>query len=118
MSEETKFVCDVTGEQYGALNAGDGLIDFEIRRHIGGSPFEVSTREVHISIDEVTKEVGYWVPEHIKYVGVKDREIVGASVGFRPGMRGEMTYPYKERGDVTMDKYEDFFKFVEEHVMY
>lgn len=113
MSELTKFECDVSGEWFGAKN---DVLEFEIRSHIRGSPFEMRERTVHISL-EVFDGYDIPAPHRLKYVGVKDREIVGAALGYNPH-HGDLYYEYEERNNVMTEKYESFFNFVEEEIMY
>lgn len=122
MSERTKYECDVTGELYGAKNAGDGVMEFEIRRHRANSPFNVSKETVHISMDKLIKSIGNAWPQRVEYLGVErgenGEEVVGMCSGFRTGIDEDVHYQYNERGDVVMETYEPFFEFVEEEILY
>lgn len=118
MAELTKFECDVTGDLYGSLNAGDGVEEYEIRSIYSGRPFEVRTRTVHISHNYLSDNFGYieW-PRDIKYIGVKDGEVQGICMGYRSS-GGEETYTYEKRDNVMTKKYEKFFIFLEDEVIY
>lgn len=119
MAELTKFECDITGEVYGAKNAGDGVLEFEIRRH-RHSEFEVSKRKIHISNDclEDCLDSHYVsVPTTIEYIGVEKGEVVGGVFPYRNN-NNKMVGSYRERGDVTITKYEPFFELLEEEVIY
>lgn len=114
MSELTKFECDVSGDWFGAKN---DVVEFEIRRLVRNSPFEISERKVHVSLD-VLDDYAVTPPIHLEYVGVKDREVVGASIGYRKSVGDDLYYEYEERGSVMMEKYEPFFQFVEDEIVY
>lgn len=114
MGEITIYECDVTGERYGSLNAGKGVLDFEIRRK-HKSPFEVNKRDVYISIRKIESAVGYQWPSRIEYIAVEEGEIVGISMGY--GSDSDV-YQYIERDSVLVDQYGPFFKFVENEVLY
>lgn len=113
MSELTKFECDVSGEYFGAKN---DVIEFEVRRHVRNSPFQVSKRKVHISL-EVLTDLALNPPHLLKYVGVKDGEVVGASIGHNP-THSDLYYEYEERGSFMLEGNEAFFQFVEDEILY
>lgn len=112
MSELTKFECDVSGEWFGAKN---DVVEFEIRRY-RHSPFEISKRTVHISLD-VLSEYAVSAPTRLEYVGVEEGEVVGASIGYNP-YNGDIYYEYEEREGIMLDQYEPFWQFVEEEILY
>ena len=120
MTERTKYECDVTGELYGAKNAGDGVMEVEIRRQ--RTPFEISKETVHISMDKLTEEIGHAWPTRMKYIGVKRGEdgekIVGMCNGFHPSYNDDVHYKYEERDSVVIDHYEKFFQYIEEEILY
>jgi len=122
MTKREKYECDVTGELYGAKNAGDGVIEFEIRRHRGNSPFNVSKETVHISMDKLCEEIGNTWPQRVKYLGVErgedGEEVVGMCNGFKPNLEKDVHYKYEERESVVIDHYEPFFQFVEDEFLY
>lgn len=121
MTKREKYECDVTGEVYGAKNAGDGVIEFEVRRHRNSS-FEVSKKTVHISMDKLTEEVGHSYPTMLKYIGVVSTEdgekIVGMCSGYRAGIDSDVHYEYDERGSYMTSSYEPFLEFVEREILY
>jgi hypothetical protein len=112
MGEVTVFECDVTGDRFGAKNH---VLEFDIRRH-GSGPFEVRERTVHISVEATLDVVDGGVPSRIDYVGIEDGEIVGAVIPI--GYGKEKTATWRERDDVVIDSYEEFFQFVEKEVLY
>lgn len=122
MTKREKYECDVTGEMYGAKNAGDGMMEVEIRRRRANSPFEVSKETVHISMNKLCEEVGNSWPQRVKYLGVErgeeSEEVVGICSGFKGGMGEELRYNYEERDSAIFDHYEPFFKFIEEEILY
>lgn len=112
MSELTKFECDASGKLFGVKN---DVIEFEIRRHVRSS-FEMSERTVHISLN-VLSDKALNEPHMLKYVGVEEGEVVGASIGYNP-THGSIYHEYEERGNYMIEQYEDFFKFVEDEILY
>lgn len=122
MTKREKYECDVTGELYGAKNAGDGVLEFSIRRHRANSPFEITEETVHVSMDKLSEEVGTSWPKRLRYLGVERGDegemVVGMCNGYRPGMGDDVHYKYEGRDSVVIDHYEPFFEFVEEELLY
>lgn len=119
MTKREKYECDVTGELFGAKN---DVLEFEIRRHRAGSPFNVWKETVHISMEAISEEVGGSWPRRLKYLGVKrgddGEEIVGMCSGYRPRIDEDVHYKYERRDSVVISQHEAFFQFVEEELLY
>lgn len=113
MSEIVKFECNATGAVFGARN---DLYEFSIKTQRGKSPFENRERDIHFSLEWMESK-DFSFPHNLVYVGVRDGEIKGAKMTYR--MHGEEEYQeWEERGNVMTEKYEEFFKFVEENLVY
>lgn len=110
MTEKIKYECDY-GE--GLYEKEDVLeIELRFRRH---SPFEIGKRNVHIAEHVLENEVDGMIPNNIDYIGVEDGKVVGGVFPYYFG--GKKRGVWKERDNVTIDHYEDFFKFLDREIL-
>jgi len=110
MAEITLFECDVTGERFGAKN---DVVTIGVKRRWSNDPFSVHEYDVHLSDEAVEdSDVSISQLQHLEYVCLDGREIVGAATKNRDG-----DPVYRERDDVVMESNEPAFEFLEEEVI-
>ena len=111
MAEVTLFECDACGDRYGARN---DVLDFELRWHPAGRPFEARSRSVVLCDLCLEDETDAPAPARIEYVGASEGEIVGAAAG--EGYGDDERAPYRVRGNPAIADMEPVFRLVEANV--
>lgn len=103
------FECDVTGDRYGALNAGEGVYDFTVKEQSLRSPYDVREREYHVSHDEIPDNCITPSVTKLDYIGFHPRNEI-------EGMK--YRNQWRERGRAVTGLYEEFFQFLEDEVLH
>ena len=111
MSRIALYECDVCGDRFGAKN---DVLHFEVRRHRGGSPFEITTETLTICYRDLS-DFDDDIPTRIDYVAVDRGEILGGV--FPVGYGDEKRAPYTERDNSRLAAFDSFFEYVENEVL-